>query len=212
MRSGDPVAVGQGGHHVVEGDAAPQRGGRGRQRVRDLLDPVQREPHVARAPRRRQPEARPQLLVERDALGAHLGARPPPRNPSTGHGLNAAMRATRGSSKFKTATPEGGSAATSSLLARATPSRSPKYSTCAMATLVTIPTSGRATSARRAMWPRRGRPSRARPTATSSGALSNVSGRPSSLLNDRSLAADPKVDDEAAGGGCPWSSSCRPTL
>ena len=61
------------------------------------------------------------------------------------------MRATNGSSAFKTATPVGGSAVTSSLFARATPSRSPKYSTCAMATLVTMPTSGRPISVSRAM-------------------------------------------------------------
>ena len=62
-----------------------------------------------------------------------------------GHGLTAAIRATKGSSKFSTASPFGGNAVTSSLFARATPSRSPKYSTCAMATLVTMPTSGRPT-------------------------------------------------------------------
>ena len=63
------------------------------------------------------------------------------------------MAATRGSSRLRTATPVAGSDATSSLFARATPSRSPKNSTCAMATLVTMPTSGRATRARRSMWP-----------------------------------------------------------
>ena len=104
------------------------------------------------------------------------------------------MCATRGSSKFSTATPEGGSAVTSSLLARATPSRSPKYSTWAMATLVTMPTSGRPTWARRATCPTPRAPISRTTHWASSGALRSVSGTPSSLLKDRSLADTPKVE------------------
>ena len=104
------------------------------------------------------------------------------------------MRATRGSSKFKTATPDGGSAVTSSLFARATPSRSPKYSTWAMATLVTMPTSGRATRASRSMWPTPRAPISSTTHCASSGALRSVSGRPSSLLKERSLAAVRKAE------------------
>ncbi len=60
---------------------------------------------------------------------------------------------------------------------------------CAIATLVTTPTSGRATSANRAMWPTPRAPISSTTQRASSGALSSVSGRPSSLLNDCSLAA-----------------------
>ncbi len=80
----------------------------------------------------------------------------------------------------------------------ATPSRSPKYSTCAIATLVTTPTSGRATRASVSMSPTRRAPISTTTQRAASGALSSVSGRPSSLLKERSLAAVPKVDDRQA--------------
>ena len=70
---GRPGGGRQGGHHILEGDAAPQRRGRCCERVRNLLDPVQREPDVGGAPGRRQPEPRSQVVVEHDALGPHLG-------------------------------------------------------------------------------------------------------------------------------------------
>ena len=71
---GRPGGGRQGGHHILERDSAPQCRGRGRERVRNLLDPVQREPDVAGTPRRRQPESRSQVAVEHDALRPHLGA------------------------------------------------------------------------------------------------------------------------------------------
>ena len=128
-------------------------------------------------------------------LGPHLGV-------GAGHGV-AQYRA--GARRRHSRPPGGrrrsgrrrrsaGSALTSSLFARATPSRSPKYSTCAMATLVTIPTSGRATSARRVMCPTPRAPISSTTHCASSGALRSVSGRPSSLLKERSLA-DVRKDD-----------------
>ncbi len=108
------------------------------------------------------------------------------------------MARTRWSSKFNTARPVGGSALTSSPLARATPSRSPKNSTWAAATLVTTPTSGRATRASSVMWPWPRAPISSTTHRASSEALSRVSGRPSSLLNDRSLAAVGKLEPRHA--------------
>ncbi len=67
-----PRGARQGRGHIPERDATPQRRGRGRERVRNLVDPVQRELDVGGAPRRRQPEPRPQLGVEHDALRPHL--------------------------------------------------------------------------------------------------------------------------------------------
>ena len=60
-------------HHAVERDSAPQRRRGGGQRIGDLLHPVQREPDLAGAPRRRQLEPRSKIVVEDDALGAHVG-------------------------------------------------------------------------------------------------------------------------------------------
>ena len=145
MRSGDPVAAPSPAttasngtpHHSAAAAAASAFG--------TWCAPCSAS-RTSRAPGRRQPETRPEVGVEHDVLGTHVGVALH-RVAQHGHGLTEAMRATRASSKFRTATPEGGRAATSSLLARATPSRSPKYSTCAMATLVTMPTSGRATRA-----------------------------------------------------------------
>ena len=57
---------------------------------------------------------------------ARTSASAPTPYPSTGHALSDAMARTRGSSKFRTARPDAGRAATSSPLARATPSRSPR--------------------------------------------------------------------------------------
>ena len=71
---GRPGGGRQGGQHILERDAAPHRRCRGCERVRNLLDPVQREPDVAGAPWRRQPEPRSQVVVEHDSLRPHLGA------------------------------------------------------------------------------------------------------------------------------------------
>ena len=68
------MAVAKADTTSCEGDAAPQRRGRGCERVRNLLDPVQRQPDVARTPWRRQPEPRSQVVVELDVLRPHLGA------------------------------------------------------------------------------------------------------------------------------------------
>ena len=63
-----------------------------------------------------------------------------------------------------------------------------------MSTLVTMPTSGRATSANRSMSPTRRTPISSTTQRAADGALSSVSGRPSSLLKERSLAAVENVD------------------
>ena len=63
---------GEGGHHAVEGDAAPQRRRSRRERVGDLLGSAQGQPDLALPPRCREPETRSQVVAERDPLGPHL--------------------------------------------------------------------------------------------------------------------------------------------
>ena len=99
---------GEGGHHAVEGDAAPQRRRSRRERVGDLLDSVQGEPDLALPPRCREPEARSQVGVERDPLGPHLGVAVDGVARAPGTGCARPWRPRGGSSKFKTATPDGG--------------------------------------------------------------------------------------------------------
>ena len=70
---GRPGGGGERGHHALERSAAPQRRGGGGQRIRDLLDAVHREAHLPRAPRRRHVEPRPEIVIEDDALRAHVG-------------------------------------------------------------------------------------------------------------------------------------------
>ena len=121
---------------------------------------------TAGAARRRAHVVGPHLGVALHRVAQHR------RRAAGGHARPHAGRRNSGRRR-----PTGGSAPTSSLLARATPSRSPKYSTCAMATLVTMPTSGRATRARRAMCPTPRAPISRTTQRASSGALSRVSGQ-----------------------------------
>ena len=157
--------------------------------LRDLLHPVQGQPHLPGAPRRGEAEPRAELAVEHDVLGAHLGVAV---HRVAEHRAGAARRHVGDPRVVEVQDGDAGrrqGAATSSLFARATPSRSPKYSTWAMATLVTMPTSGRATRASRSMWPTPRAPISSTTHCASSGALRSVRGRPSSLLKERSLAA-----------------------
>ena len=105
---------------------------------------------------------------------------------------------TRSSSALRTAKPDASSAMTSSLFARATPSMPPTRSVCADATLVTTPMLGRATVHSRAISPKPRMPISSTRASTSSGAFKMVTGRPWSLLKDRSFAATRKLDPSAA--------------
>ncbi len=108
---------------------------------------------------------------------------------STFAAVRAAIAATRGSSALRTAVPAAGSASTSSALAAATSSIEPNSSVWAATTAVTTPTVGRATSQRRATWPLPLAPISMTAAFVPLGAFARVSGTPSSLLNERSLAA-----------------------
>ena len=59
------------------------------------------------------------------------------------------------------------------------------------------------------MWPPPRAPISTTPASVPSGALASVSGTPSSLLNERSLAAGPIGRARAPARGGPWSTSCR---
>ena len=102
--------------------------------------------------------------------------------------VRSRMAETRGSSAFRTAVPLSSSASTSSPFACAMPCWEPNSPMCALPTLRTSETSGRATShaARRSpMW--RAPISRTRCSVAVS-ARSTVSGRPSSLLKEPYVA------------------------
>ncbi len=99
------------------------------------------------------------------------------------------MAAHRTSSPLSTAIPLFGSAATSSDLPRATSSIVPNTSVCTAATAVTTPIVGRPISHSMAMWPMPRAPISNTPASAPSGAFSNVSGSPSSLLKLPGLAA-----------------------
>ena len=108
------------------------------------------------------------------------------------------MAFTRRSSALRIAVPPTGKARTSSALASATASRSPSASVWAAATAVTTPMSGRATSHSRAICPVPLVPISITADSTSSSALASVSGTPSSLLNDFSLAVVRNLEESAA--------------
>ena len=114
---------------------------------------------------------------------------PPARpNVTMAAAVCAAIATTRWSSALRIAVPDGGSASTSSALARATPSMPPTRSVCDGATAVTTPTAGRAMSHRRRISPKPRMPISSTRTSVSSGAPRTVTGRPCSLLKLRSLA------------------------
>ena len=94
--------------------------------------------------------------------------------------------------------PDGGSASTSSRLARATPSIPPTRSVWAPATDVTTPIVGAATPQSRAISPKPRMPISTTSTSTSSGAPRIVTGSPCSLLKLRSLAVTRRVAPSAA--------------
>ena len=99
------------------------------------------------------------------------------------------MAATSGLSTLSTAAPSDGSASMSSPLALATSANEPNISVWTISTVVTTPTVGRAISQSIAMWPTPRAPISTTAAWVRSGALISVSGTPSSLLNDRTLAA-----------------------
>ena len=103
--------------------------------------------------------------------------------------VRLAIAATRSSPWLSTAVPSAGRASTSSPLARATSSMAPKTSVWARATAVTTPMVGRAIVQRSRMWPTPLAPISITATSVSSAASSSVRGTPSSLLNERRLAA-----------------------
>ena len=109
-------------------------------------------------------------------------------NVITRASVREAIPITRGLSALRTAVPEPGSASTNSPLAAATSSSVPNISACASSTVVTMPMVGRAMSQSISMWPRPRAPISTTTASTSSGALANVIGTPSSLLNERTLA------------------------
>jgi len=108
------------------------------------------------------------------------------------------IAATRGSSALSTAVPDEGSACTSSAFARATPSMPPTRSLCASATRVTTPMVGRAMSHSSRISPKPRMPISNTITSVSAGALSNVVGRPCSLLKLRSFAHVRRLAPSAA--------------
>ena len=77
----------------------------------------------------------------------------------------------------------------SSPLAVATSASEPNISVWTISTVVTTPTVGRAISQSMAMWPAPRAPISTTAAWVRSGALTSVSGTPSSLLKDRTLAA-----------------------
>ena len=166
MRNGEPVTAGQRRHHRRRTATPHHRAAAAAASALGTCWTPCRASATSPLPQgvtRRKPGS--QLGVEHHVLGPHLGRRRRRRSPAPGTGCAVAMRATRGSSKLRTATPDAGSAATSSHLARATPSRSPKYSTWAMADAGDDPDDraghlGQTRDVAR----RHGHPSRARPT------------------------------------------------
>ncbi|SKZ46215.1 Uncharacterised protein [Mycobacteroides abscessus subsp. abscessus] len=108
---------------------------------------------------------------------------------STCADVRDAIAATRSWSALSTAMPSAGSASTSSPFARATASMLPKSSRCTPSTRVMMPTVGCAIEHSSSMCPTPRAPISTTAASVSSGALKSVSGRPSSLLNDFSLAA-----------------------
>ena len=103
--------------------------------------------------------------------------------------VRLAIAATRSSPWLSTAVPSALRASTSSPLARATSSMAPKASVWARATAVTTPMVGRAIVQRSRTWPTPRAPISITATSVSSAASSSVRGTPSSLLNERRLAA-----------------------
>ena len=124
-------------------DSALQRGGRGSQRIADVMLADQAQLHGRRFTRGMQDEPGPAAIVGDDFAGPHVGGGGAPK-VTTAACVRDRMAATAGSSELSTATPpaDAGSASTSSPLAWAIASRDPNSPTCAVPTLSTTPMRG----------------------------------------------------------------------
>ena len=193
MRKGEPWLTASADGHRLDRDATPQRRRRRGQGVGDLVHAVHRQPDIGVPPWRRQAEPCPQLLVEDDAVGPDVGLEPP-AEPEHRAGAGRRHGPDQGVVDVEDARPDAGRAATSSPLAAGHAVEVTEVLHVGLGDPGHDADVGAATSASRWMCPTPRAPISSTTHCAPSGALSRVSGRPSSLLKEPSLAAMRNVD------------------
>ena len=171
---------------------APTRWHRGRcpRRGRPPRRPRRCGPTDGRAPGSRRRARPPASVAEAHPGGPSrtrhrpLGRRRPPRSRSAASSrrVRRSIRSTIGSSAFRTAVPDDGSASSSSPLARSIASSEPIRDRCTAWTAVTTPIDGRAIAARSAISPDTYMPISSTAASSSGPSRSSVSGNPISLF------------------------------